>query len=698
MPDANISLAGLSSNRTVQFFPPGQLGSTIVTFTVTDAWGGTISTNLNLTVFNTPPVISGISNNFTIAINSTNAIPCTVNDVESPIGSLTLSAFSSNTNLVPNGNILFSGNGTNRTFTPIPLTDQVGTTVISVIITDSLGSSATNQMTLNVYELTQLSGTGLAALEYSCAAWGDYDNDGLFDLAMAGAPDAISPQQTKIFHNNGNGKFTEINAGLLGIKVGALAWGDYDNDGFLDLVVTGDSGSGVAVTRIYHNNGDGTFTDINAGLPGFRSNSSVAWGDYDGDGKLDLLFSGWTTEPTTKIFHNDGGGHFSDSGIVLDGLSNGSVAWGDYDNDGNLDLGACGINSSNQAVTLVYRNDGHGHFLNANIPLTGLREGSIAWGDYDNDGHLDLLVAGSDMGFHAHSYLYRNNGNGQLIDSNAGLQGSISIGVAWGDYNNDGSLDIAFGCDDGAATPTPRLYRNSNGTYSNSGNLIKAVISGSVSWADYDNDGRLDLLVMGYDSNSGHNTVNLYQNHIRKIGNRPIPPANLTSVVSGHLAHLSWSPSSNGFPSRGFTYNLRVGTSAGNGNIFNAMSAANGWRRLPAMGNAGQNTNWTLNYLQPGVYYWSVQTIDQSFSGSAFASEGTFTIAGTTIDKPVFQPSGKPLIRFTGIAGAAYFIQSSTNLVNWTDLTNFSPLVTGPVEFIDLLAAPPKRFYRLRTP
>src|SRR4030042_1388192 len=124
-------------------------------------------------------------------------------------------------------------------------------------------------------------------------------------------------------------------------------WGDYDNDGYLDILLTGAVIGGskqIQISRIYHNNGDNSFTeqtDIN--LAGVFM-SSVAWGDNDNDGYLDILLTGSTGDwqnitPVYKIYHNNGDNTFTEqTGIALAGDREGSAAWGDYDNDGNLDI------------------------------------------------------------------------------------------------------------------------------------------------------------------------------------------------------------------------------------------------------------------------------------------------------------------------------------------------------------------------
>lgn len=173
--------------------------------------------------------------------------------------------------------------------------------------------------------------------------WGDYDNDGRGDILVTVGTGTSGPYFTQVWRNTGSG-FTNIHAGLPGL-VGAAAWGDYDNDGRLDIVLAGRTNGlpSGAVAQVWRNTGNG-FTNINAGLPGFFGISFVAWGDYDNDGRLDILLAGTTnyvsgtvTESTTQIWRNTGSG-FSQINVGLPGIIDGTVAWGDYDNDGRLDL------------------------------------------------------------------------------------------------------------------------------------------------------------------------------------------------------------------------------------------------------------------------------------------------------------------------------------------------------------------------
>src|SRR5260370_10701711 len=153
-----------------------------------------------------------------------------------------------------------------------------------------------------------------------------------------------------VFAGSGSGTFTNIGTSFAGGTV--VAWGDYDNDGDLDLLVAGST-----ATYIYRNDGSNILTQINLGTPPTYSTVAAAWGDYDNDGRLDFVLCGGGS---TQIYRNSCGGQFSTNTVALPGVWNASAAWGDYDNDGNLDLLLTGSTSVNNDVLIanLYRNDG----------------------------------------------------------------------------------------------------------------------------------------------------------------------------------------------------------------------------------------------------------------------------------------------------------------------------------------------------
>jgi uncharacterized repeat protein (TIGR01451 family) len=286
---------------------------------------------------------------------------------------------------------------------------------------------------------------GLPGVAGGAAAWGDYDNDGKLDLVLIGS--SSNGSIAKIYHNTGSG-FADSGIPLPGLYSAAAAWGDYDNDGNLDLVLSGqDSSNSTVFTNLYHNNGNGSFSTVSAGFANVYS-AALAWGDYNNDGSLDLLVAGNTVSSgsagITKLYKNNGNGTFSDSGIGLQGIYSGAAAWGDYDGDGNLDLVLSGSNSAYAPVTKLYHNNGVGNLSDSGVALANLRGSAAAWGDYDNDGKLDLVLNGSDNVNTPITKLYHNTGSGSFSGSSSGLPQAFSGALAWGDYNGDNRLELAI--------------------------------------------------------------------------------------------------------------------------------------------------------------------------------------------------------------------------------------------------------------
>jgi enediyne biosynthesis protein E4 len=336
-------------------------------------------------------------------------------------------------------------------------------------------------------------------------AVGDYDNDGYDDLFVT------AYGQSRLFHNNGNGTFTDVTqkAGLAEVKEfsTSAAWVDYDKDGKLDLVVgnyvqwtpetdlyctmdgksksycTPESYKGASV-RLWHNNGNGTFTDVTqkAGLGEPTSKTlGVAVLDYDNDGWPDLLFSN-DTQPN-KLYHNNANGTFTEKAVVAgvafseDGVARAGmgVDTGDYDRSGNTSLLI--TNFSNQMLSL-YHNEGKGLFVDE-APRSEVGRASLLtlgfgcfFFDYDLDGWPDILVANGhidpdiqkvqvNVRYAEPPHLFRNLGQGKFaeVTKSAGPEfaaARVGRSAAYADVFNDGRLDVLLSTNGGAA----HLFRN----------------------------------------------------------------------------------------------------------------------------------------------------------------------------------------------------------------------------------------------
>jgi hypothetical protein len=547
---------------------------------------------------------------------------------------------------------------------------------------------------------TEITPAGLAAPPQPCVVWGDYDGDGDLDLLVAGLGKHDVP--FTILYKNTAGTFTDSGIVLLGLSRATAAWGDFDGDGDLDLAMTGLDINGLPATRLYRNDG-GVFTPVAGNFTGVFA-GSIAWGDYDGDGHLDLLITGITSSTPsgvafTRLYHNDGGGVFTSVAHPFPNCYVGSAAWGDYNHDGKLDLAIVGATTGGGLVAGIWRNEGGGVFTNIAASLPGMDLGFVAWGDYDNDGDLDLLFSGnSNDGFVTR--IYRNDG-GTFTDINAGLLPLLWCSGAWGDYDNDGDLDIMIsGYDPVAQVRRAILYRNDEGAFVDTGSTFHNVMLGVVSWADYDNDGNLDLLVAGNDN--GLDILSFYHNDNATKNSLPGPPTNLSVNVLGTSVNFSWNAASDAqTPTAGLTYNLRVGTTPGGAQIVSPHSSSAGYRQVPVMGNAGTSLGACIGSLKPGTnYYWSVQAVDSAFAGSPFAGEGTFTALA---DRPsaisiIREGLGNVRATFRGTPGSVYQVMASTDLPTWTFFSNATADTNGFFSVVDSTTATPAKYYRAARP
>ncbi|EEF63146.1 FG-GAP repeat domain-containing protein [Pedosphaera parvula] len=554
--------------------------------------------------------------------------------------------------------------------------------------------------------------SGLPGLSNGSIAWGDFDNDGKLDILLTGKADQNSDAPiSQVWKNVEEGLFANINAGLPGVAYGSVAWGDFDNDGKLDILLTGKTNQNLnsAITQIWRNVGDGTFTNINAGLPGVAY-GSVAWGDYDNDGKLDILLTGLDTSGNAicQIWRNLGNGTFTNINAGMPGVYLSSVAWGDFDNDGNLDILVTGLLDSGFPVSRIWQNLGGGIFLQIDAGFAGVDQGAVAWGDFDNDGRLDVLLTGIDETGNAVSGIWWNAGSGTFYDINAGLPGVWQSSVAWGDFDNDGGLDILLmGYTNNPVSnpnnsPIFQVWRNQNNwTFANIGAGLPEVLNGIATWGDYNGDGKLDVFLNGNLRNNPIPISQIWRNDTLLANSSPVAPSNLTATIMDSGVILNWSPAAdNQTPVPALSYNVRVGTTPGGVDILAPQSdALSGLRRLPQIGNGQQRLSTIITNLPAGTYFWSVQAVDSVFDASPFADEASFTLGPPVIVGWGVQPDGNFRLRAGGATSSIYLIEVSTNLVDWTYFTYVFMGSNGQSEFIEVDASSyPAQYYRLVQP
>jgi hypothetical protein len=384
----------------------------------------------------------------------------------------------------------------------------------------------------NFYEANQLylnDGSGQLSLGWTApvwgytnsVAWGDVDGDGDLDLAVGNFYEA-----NQLYLNDGSGQLSLSPWAPNWNYTIILAWGDVDGDGDLDLAV----GNQDSPNQLYLNNGVGNLT-LSSWAPAERDTQSVAWGDADNDGDLDLAVGngGYHNEndglQANQLYLNDGSGGLSDSGWAPLAGHTRSVAWGDVDGDGDLDLAAAG----RDLATQIYQNTAaSGLSLSAWSPPSGLTFG-LAWGDADSDGDLDLAVGKQN----APNQLYLNDGYGNLSLSSWSPGAMNTINMAWGDVDGNGDLDLAVA--NTVGEPNQLYLNDGHGNLTLSSWAPPADHTTFVAWGDADGDGDLDLAVAN-SKLERNRPIQLYRNVNGMLENTPYWTASLT----GYTGHLAW--------------------------------------------------------------------------------------------------------------------------------------------------------------
>lgn len=487
----------------------------------------------------------------------------------------------------------------------------------------------------------------------------DVDGDGRIDLAVMGfyvVYDKSAEDKLILFHNDGEGKdghwsFTPTGVPLGGIAAGAtdLSWADYDGDGDHDLLVASEG-----TAALYRNDG-GTLVPSGIPLPSYFEDSayedtydlrSATWADYDNDGDPDLLLPSVYDKKNfdfrTVLVRNDGsngtgGWTFSESGIALDPSSNAQSAWADFDHDGDLDLFVANVDPwMKSGYARLYTNDGTA-FAAADPLGIRIEHGLADIADPDADGDFDILVAGNifdtDKTYKTVLRIYRNNGGSYVPETLVQAPDADWLdfnAATWADYDSDGDVDLLLTgsyIGDSKITGRSEIYGNEGGKFAPLGVALPAPIGsigrgGAFTWFDLDGDGDLDYLVAGGFFVPGGNglveaQIHLFRNITATANDRPAAPTSLMASASENLVTLAWQPAIDDHTSAA---QLTYDLQLWRNGIPFALP-----ERLPEPGNISAETTWSIANLPDGHYGWSVRAVDSAYAGSASAT-GTFSL------------------------------------------------------------------------
>jgi len=301
-------------------------------------------------------------------------------------------------------------------------------------------------LSANAQVLSDVTGN-MEQMTFAFSAWGDFDNDGDLDVYYAGELDANNNGGG--LYENDNGTFTLLmdanNVGVIpAFNTGAADAGDFNGDGNIDFVIMGADMSYMGHADIYINNGDGTFTAMGSPLPDSYM-GDVKFFDSDGDGDLDVLITGFDNSYSfyTKLFINDNGTLTENTNNAFPALNYGRIAIADYDNDGDLDFSLNGLNdATSNFYTKIWKNEGANIFTEQDFGLAQLWLGDMEWGDIDNDGDLDFVYGGT-LGSDSEIHLMINDNGNFTEDTNFAVTPvHRGFGIELADFDLDAYLDI----------------------------------------------------------------------------------------------------------------------------------------------------------------------------------------------------------------------------------------------------------------
>jgi hypothetical protein len=382
---------------------------------------------------------------------------------------------------------------------PASLIATAGTPAVTVVNPDTAPDEGTsNPLFLQVTDPTAnvafgTTSTGVGEGPFSVSV-GDFNGDGKLDVAVANLcgsdPTCNSPGSVSILLGNGDGTFTPQPAVPVGQFPESVAVGDFNGDGSLDLAVVNSTNSTLSILL---GSGDGTFTPEPAVSVGpFPQSAAVA--DFNGDGKLDLAVANYGGS-TVSILLGNGDGTFTPPAAVSVGESPTSVVVGDFNGDGKLDLAVanCGTNiftflSCSPGYVAILLGNGDGTFTLQPEVSVGQSPTSVVVGDFNGDGKLDVAV-GADNNTVS---VLLGNGDGTFTTQPAMSVGASPISVAVGDFNGDGKLDLAVA--NGGGNTVSILLGNGDGTFTPQPAASVGLYPYSLAVGDFNGDGRLDVV------------------------------------------------------------------------------------------------------------------------------------------------------------------------------------------------------------
>lgn len=512
---------------------------------------------------------------------------------------------------------------------------------------------------IGLFSYNTESDTGIADFN-----WFNYRFDGAGGVTLPHNPDLDQHgnpnwndwnEQAALVKNNGDGTFTvvpEKKTGIAFSKNSNAVFFDYDNDGNLDLLLSGQvggwprGGNDSKFVKLYRNLGEeGNYLFSEIQDTGFRPYNDedkyfnmISVGDYDHDGYNDvLLMSRDNNGRRVDLYRNDAGtGVFVLQSNGFISASNGAVTFGDLDNDGWLDILYTGDN--NWGSIRTYRNKQDGSF-EENTPnnLTGSFDSQSTLADMNGDGRLDIIVTGHIQDWGRISSIYYNTFNAQTgqpeyhsaTSSETGIAAVNKSNLLAADFNNDGRMDLVMNGETGNASRNRVYYQKADGKFLlDTTYPLSSTRDGGIAMGDVNGDGNMDVLIAGYKASgaadpSYDSPVRLYENRPAVNNMPPTAPASVRATYNSGKLTITWDPATDDISaSEALRYNLYVKNNT-TGKIWMMIPADIQSGRIKAgtdlqIALSSSVHEYSLSPLPFDNYTVGVQALDQSYAGGPF--------------------------------------------------------------------------------
>jgi hypothetical protein len=419
----------------------------------------------------------------------------------------------------------------------------------------------------------------------------DFTNDGNLDIILFGDPNF----DDVICYNNVDG-YTYAPINDLDYYYMCSDFTDIDKDGYIEGFFRHEITMGSYNNIELQNTLGSLLTSIWSGADGYDI-SHFDLNDYNNDGEIDMLLS--TSSQVEVVDNNDNYIAGCSQITPIQNINNFFEFTTDFNHDGLFDLITDNglFERSGYTFVNVWSNNG---------------VSSSSWGDYNNDGKIDLVCVSRDS-----LYVIENDSLNNFGYINIGEEGKKYIIAQWGDYDNDGDLDILVENKYIMNKSSVKIIENKGSNIFEVSDSLLLLDHSSPQFVDYDDDGDLDIVSLSEIDLTGN--LRFYENTINVINNPPQAPTGLVEQFINNEIILSWDAASDDYTnSSSLTYNIKIGTTPGGIDICSPNSLANGKRLIEEKGNQLLDT-FAVYSLEPGIYYWSVQAIDNCYKGSTFS-------------------------------------------------------------------------------